>query len=101
MHDQKRNKGRLHIGEGFFKRTQLTFTKTYRRRDVRQWANFVASRGIEIKCGGYVSLVSFAVLCGQNHCRKYLNISQLFGTGKDYSDGFFTGVYNLDGCGPD
>ena len=29
------------------------------------------------------------------------NISQLFGTGKDYSDGFFTGVYNLDGCGPD
>ena len=35
------------------------------------------------------------------HCRKYPNMSQLFETGKNFSNGFFTGVYNLDGCGPD
>ena len=33
------------------------------------------------------------------HCRKYPNMSQLFETGKDFSNGFFTGVYNLDGWG--
>ena len=37
----------------------------YRRRDVRPWVNFVASRDTKIKCRGYVSLVSFAVLCYQ------------------------------------
>ena len=30
-----------------------------------------------------------------NNCRKYHGISQLFGIGKDFSDGFFNGVYNL------
>ena len=61
----------------------------------------------------------FRITLLSNHCRKYHNISQLFGKGKDFSDGFFlticqlfgigkdfkddlfTGVYNLDGCGPD
>ena len=37
----------------------------YRRRDVRPWVNFVASRDTKIKCRGYVSLVSFALLCCQ------------------------------------
>ena len=33
--------------------------------DVRPWVNFVALRDTKIKCGGYVSLVSFALLCCQ------------------------------------
>ena len=37
----------------------------YRRRDVRPWVNFVASRDTKIKCRGYVSLLSFALLCCQ------------------------------------
>ena len=43
----------------------------------------------------------FRITLLSNHCRKYHNISQLFGIGKDFSDDLFTGVYNLDGCGPD
>ena len=50
---------------GFFKRTQLTFPKTYRRRDVRPWVNFISSRDTKINCGGYVSLISFSVFCFQ------------------------------------
>ena len=50
---------------GFFKRTWLTFPKTYRRRDVRPWINFISSRDTNINCGGYVSLISFSVFCFQ------------------------------------
>ena len=50
---------------GFFKRKWLTFPKTYRRRDVRPWVNFISSRDTNINCGGYVSLISFSVFCFQ------------------------------------
>ena len=42
----------------------------YRRRDVRPWVNFVASRDTKIKCGVYLSL--FLSILLSNYCRKTL-----------------------------